>query len=123
MKKTNRNPTQRQLRIGELIRHEISDFLLRGNFHDEHLSKTSITVSQVVISGDLRWGKVYISPLGGLDTVNVVKSLNDNVKRIQGYIASKIHLKRMPKLIFYEDTSFDFAKKINEKIYSLYKVN
>ena len=119
----NKNPTQRQLRIGELIRHEISEFLLRGNIHDEHLSKTSITVSQVVISGDLRWGKVYISPLGGMDTASVIKSLNGNVKRIQGFVASNIRLKRMPKLKFYEDKSFDFAKKINEKLYILSKDN
>ena len=78
---------------------------------------------QVVISGDLRWGKVYISPLGGMDTVSVVKSLNGNVKRIQGFVASNIRLKRMPKLKFYEDPRFDFAKKITDKLYSLSKAN
>ena len=58
-----------------------------------------------------------------MDTASVIKSLNGNVKRIQGFVASNIRLKRMPKLKFYEDKSFDFAKKINEKLYILSKDN
>ena len=119
MKNNNNVPfekSQRQLRVGELLRKEISDVLVKYDFHHSYLNDVSVTVSQVIVTPDMKWARVYVSPLGGKNFVEVMASLNKNIFNIQKIIASKVRLKRMPKLVFVEDKSFDFANKINQKI-------
>ena len=111
--------TQRQLRVGELLRKEISDVLVKYDFHHNYLNDFSITVSQVIVTPDMKWARVYVSPLGGKNFGEAMSSLNKNIFNIQKIIASNIRLKRMPKLVFVEDKSFDFANKINQKIRGL----
>ena len=113
------NKSQRQLRIGELLRKEISETLVKNDFHHNDLSNFSITVSQVVVTPDMKWAKVFVSPLGGENFNEAMNYLNKNVFSIQKIIASKVRLKRMPKLVFVEDKSFDFASNINQKIKGL----
>jgi ribosome-binding factor A len=113
------NKSQRQLRVGELLRKELSEVLVKYDFHHADLSNFSITVSQVIVTPDMKWARAFVSPLGGDNFDEVMDSLNKNVFNIQKIIASKVRLKRMPKLVFIEDKSFDFASKINQKIKGL----
>ena len=113
------NKSQRQLRVGELLRKELSEALVKNDFHHSGLSNFSITVSQVIVTPDMKWARAFVSPLGGENFDEVMDYLNKNVFSIQKIIASKVRLKRMPKLVFIEDKSFDFASKINQKIKGL----
>ena len=113
------NKSQRQLRVGELLRKELSDVLVKYDFHHSDLSDFSITVSQVIVTPDMKWARAFVSPLGGDNFDEVMDSLNKNVFNIQKIIASKVRLKRMPKLVFIKDKSFEFASKINQKIKGL----
>ena len=115
------NQTQRQLRVGELLRHNIANLLLRGDIHDQYLNKSSVTVSQVTVSADMKWAKAFIVPLGGRNTDNILKSLNKHAYLIQGSVASNLRMRRMPKIKFIEDTSFEYAKTINDKFQSISK--
>ena len=113
------NKSQRQLRVGELLRKELSEALVKNDFHHSDLSNFSITVSQVIVTPDMKWAKAFVSPLGGENFDETMDYLNKNVFSIQKIIASKVHLKRMPKLVFIEDKSFDFASNISQKIKGL----
>ena len=113
------NKSQRQLRVGELLRKELSETLVKNDFHHSDLSNFSITVSQVVVTPDMKWARAFVSPLGGENFDEVMDYLNKNVFSIQKIIASKVRLKRMPKLFFIEDKSFDFASNISQKIKGL----
>ena len=113
------NKSQRQLRVGELLRKELSETLVKNDFHHSDLSNFSITVSQVVVTPDMKWARAFVSPLGGQNFDEVMDYLNKNVFSIQKIIASKVRLKRMPKLVFIEDKSFDFASNISQKIKDL----
>ena len=113
------NKSQRQLRVGELLRKEISEVLVKNNFHHSDLGNFSITVSQVIVTPDMKWAKAFVSPLGGENFDEAMNYLNKNIFSIQKIIASKVRLKRMPKLVFIEDKSFDFASNISQKIKGL----
>ena len=113
------NKSQRQLRVGELLRKELSEALVKNDFHHSDLSNFSITVSQVIVTPDMKWAKAFVSPLGGENFDEVMDYLNKNVFSIQKVIASKVRLKRMPKLVFIEDKSFDLASSISQKIRGL----
>ena len=113
------NKSQRQLRVGELLRKELSEALVKNDFHHSGLSNFSITVSQVIVTPDMKWAKAFVSPLGGENSDEAMDYLNKNVFSIQKIIASKVRLKRMPKLVFIEDKSFDFASNISQKIKGL----
>ena len=113
------NISQRQLRVGELLRKELSEVLVKNDFHHSDLSNFSITVSQVIVTPDMKWAKAFVSPLGGENFDEAMNYLNKNIFSIQKIIASKVRLKRMPKLVFIEDKSFDFACNISQKIKGL----
>ena len=111
--------SQRQLRVGELLRHRIAEILSRGNIHDENLSKYSITVSQVMVSPDLRWGKVYVTFLGEEKSDQIINSLNNYAFKIQKQASLNLRLKRTPKLKFFLDKSFDIAANLNNSLTSI----
>ena len=113
------NKSQRQLRVGELLRKELSEVLVKYDFHHSDLSNFSITVSQVIVTPDMKWARAFVSPLGGDNFDEVMNNLNKNIFNIQKIIASKVRLKRMPKLVFIEDKSFDYASNISQKIKGL----
>ena len=106
--------SQRQLKVGEELRHLISDALVRGSFYDEHIENNHITITEVSVSPDLKNAKVYVMPLGGENKINVLNSLNKATGRLKKIISRKISLRQIPKLIFSIDESFDDAKKIND---------
>ena len=111
--------TQRQLRVGELLRKEIADILIKNDFHHRFLNKTSVTVSQVIVTPDMKWARTFVMSLGGENIEETMNGLNKNVYKIQKIVASKIKLRRMPKIIFLEDKTFDYANKLTNKIKNL----
>jgi len=111
--------TQRQLRVGELLRKEIADILIRNDFHNGFLNKISVTVSQVIVTPDMKWARTFVMSLGGENIQETMNALNKNVYKIQKIVASKIKLRRMPKIIFLEDKTFDYANKLTNKIKNL----
>ena len=111
--------TQRQLRVGELLRKEIADILIKNDFHNGFLNKISVTVSQVIVTPDMQWARTFVMSLGGENIQETMNGLNKNVYRIQKLVASKIKLRRMPKIIFLEDKTFDYANKLTNKIKNL----
>ena len=106
--------SQRQLKVGEELRHLISSALLRSSFYDEHIDNNNITVTEVNVSPDLKNAKVYVMPLGGENKLNVLNSLNKVTGRLKKIISSNISLRQTPKLIFKIDETFEYAKKIND---------
>ena len=106
--------SQRQLRVGEELRHLISNALLRSSFYDEHIENNNITITEVNVSPDLKNAKVYVMPLGGEKKQDVLNSLNKATGRLKKIISSNLSLRKTPKLIFKIDETFEYAKKIND---------
>jgi ribosome-binding factor A len=104
--------SQRQLRVGELIRHEIADMLSRGDIHDPVVEAHMITVPEVRMSPDLRLATIYVMPLGGRDEDAVVAALDRNKKYVRGEIARRVNLKFAPEIRFRVDERFDEAERI-----------
>ena len=100
-------PSQRQLRVGELIRRTLSDVLARGDIHDPELTSRSITVSEVATSPDLKIATVYVMPLGGKDHDAVIAALARNRSELRRVIGKKSALKFTPDLRFRIDETFD----------------
>ncbi len=107
-------PSQRQLRVGELIRHALAEMLARGGVHDDVLASHVVTVSEVRMAPDLRLATIYIMPLGGKDLKPVLEALDRNKKFIRGEIAHLVNLKFAPEIRFLADASFDEAQRIDE---------
>ena len=114
-RKTDGAPSQRALRVGELIRHAIADMLTRGAVHDPVIEGHVITVPEVRMSPDLRLATVYVMPLGGRDLDAVVAALDRNKKYLRGEIARHVNLKFAPEIRFRIDERFAEAERI-EKI-------
>jgi ribosome-binding factor A len=109
---------QRQLRIGELIRHALAELLSRGDIHDEVLSRHVVTVPEVRLSTDLKLATCFVMPLGGGDVGPVLKALNTHKKYIRGEIAHRVNLKFAPDLRFLQDESFAEAERVDTLLYS-----
>jgi ribosome-binding factor A len=102
-----RGPSQRQLRVGELIRRTLSDVLARGDIHDPDLNRMSITVGEVRMSNDLKVATAYVLPLGGIGQDDVLELLNRNKFELRKLVAKKLTLKFSPELRFQLDRTFD----------------
>ena len=100
-------PSQRQLRVGELIRRSLSDVLARGDIHDPDLNRISITVGEVRTSPDLRIATAYVLPLGGQGKDDVLKLLARNKGELRRAVSKKLALKFSPDLRFQLDETFD----------------
>lgn len=103
----------RLLKVGERVRHILSELLARGEAHDEVLRAHTIAVTEVRMSPDLRNAKVYVKPLLGEDEATVVKALQVNTAFFQREVAQRLGLKFAPKLQFRADESFDEASRID----------
>ncbi len=106
--------SQRQLRVGELVRHAVADLLSQGGVHDPVLEGHVITVPEVRMSPDLKLATVYVMPLGGKDTEPVLKALAQNKAFIRGVVARGVNLKFAPDLRFRIDERFDEAERIEK---------
>ena len=106
--------SQRQLRVGELVRHAIADILAQGSVHDADLEGHIITVPEVRMSPDLKLATIYVMPLGGRDTEIVLAALERNKKFLRGEIAHRVNLKFAPDVRFHADEQFDEAERIEK---------
>ena len=107
-----RGPTQRQLRVGEVLRHALSEILARGEVRDADLDGVSITVTQIKPSADLRHAIVFCEPLGGKNADRVIEALNRHRGYLRGALGHAVRLRFTPELRFAEDHSFAEAEKI-----------
>ena len=106
-------PTQRMLRVGELVRHALAGVFTRGEIEDEVLSGAVITVPEVRMSPDLKLASAYVMPLGGERAEEIVEALNRHRKFIRGRIAPELDLKFAPEVRFFVDTTFDEYGRID----------
>lgn len=104
---TGEGPTQRQLRVGEMIRRRLSDVLMHGDVHDPDLNRLSITVGEVRTTPDLRIATVYVMPLGGKHREEAIAALARNKGELRHQIAKVTNLKFTPELRFMIDETFD----------------
>ena len=102
----------RLLKVGEQVRHILSELLMRGEVHDDVLAAHSVSVTEVRMSPDLRHAMVFVKPLLGADEEDVLKALRTNTAYFQREVAGRLKLKYAPKLKFTGDESFDVAAKI-----------
>ena len=113
--------SQRQLRVGEELRHLISNALLRETFYDQIIENNNITITEVNVSPDLKNAKVYIMPLGGKNKLEVLDSLNKANGRIKKLISNNINLRQIPKLQFRIDETFEYARNIENILQKIKK--
>lgn len=114
-----KGPSQRQLRVGENVRHALTQLLQRGEVQDDLIERTVISISEVSMSPDLKIATCYVSPLGGGDAKPIIKALANNAKFIRGRLARQLNqMKYMPEFRFREDTSFDNFAKIDAILHS-----
>lgn len=106
-------PSQRMLRVGELIRHKLAELLVRGEIHDDVLASHVVTIPEVRLSPDLKLATVYVMPLGGEDIKPVLEALARNKKFIRAEVAHALNLKYAPELRFREDETFGEAERID----------
>src|SRR5712692_421787 len=106
--------SQRQLRVGELIRHALADMLTRGEVHDPVLEGHIVTVPEVRVSADLRLATIYVMPLGGRDAKDVIDALERNSRYVRGEIARRVNLKFAPEIRFRIDERFEEAERIEK---------
>ena len=112
---SNHMSSQRQIRYGELIRSLISDCLLKEDFFDQSISSTSVTVSYVKMSKDLKMASVYLMPLGGENQQNLLDNIKQKKHIFQTYLSkAKLKSKFTPKINFFIDDTFDEAEKIEK---------
>lgn len=116
-----KQPSQRQLRVNEEIRHVISETLHRGHFRDEILVRNAsmVTVSAVNVSPDLKNAAVYVMSLGGKDMDKILPALNDTARYFQSEINNKLNIKFTPRLTFKADESFEEAQKIERLLQAI----
>ena len=108
--------SQRQLRVGELIKQSLGQIFLRDEAKVPSLTTKNITVTEVRMSPDLKNARVYVIPLGGKDTENAVSVLTEFSHLIRKALSKKIDMKFLPKVSFVSDKSFDYAEKIEKLI-------
>ena len=111
---TNKPPSQRQLRVGEMVRHALSALLQRGEIPDPVIEKAVISITEVSMSPDLKVATVFLSPLGQDDPQPVIKALAAHHKLIRGRLSPSLRqLRYMPEFRFQPDTSFDNYARID----------
>ncbi|WP_041344619.1 30S ribosome-binding factor RbfA [Nitrobacter winogradskyi] len=106
--------SHRQLRVAETVRHAIADILAQGQVHDPVLEGHLVTVPEVRMSADLKLATIYVMPLGGRDTADVIDALDRNRKFLRGEIARRVNLKFAPDIRFRVDERFDEAERIEK---------
>jgi len=112
---TQRPFTQRQLRVGELVKQSLGELFIRNEAKIPSFNSKLITVTEVRMTPDLKTARVYVIPLGGIDTKETVRILTENSHLVRKALSKRLDIKFLPKLTFVEDNSFEYAEKI-EKI-------
>jgi ribosome-binding factor A len=112
------SPSQRQLRVAELVRHTLAEVLARGEVHDSVLAGHLITVPEVRMTPDLRLATIFVVPLGGRDGTDVLAALERHRRYLRGVIARRVNLKFAPDIRFRMDDRFDEAERIEKLLRS-----
>ncbi len=115
---SSRAPTQRQLRVGEQIRHVLAEILAEGNIRDPALKGMSVTVTEVRVTPDLQHATAFVTPLGGRGAEAVVAALNRHKNYMRGLVGKGLSTRYTPELSFRYDTTFDEAAHIDKLLHS-----
>jgi ribosome-binding factor A len=118
----NKPYSQRQLRVGELVKQNLGELFIRNEAKIPSISTKLITVTEVRMTADLKTARVYVIPLGGIDTKETVRILTEFAHLVRRALSKRLDIKFLPKLTFVEDNSFEYAEKI-EKIIKKNKEN
>jgi ribosome-binding factor A len=113
-----KGPSQRQLKVGELIRHALAEIFARGEIADDVVNAASLTVSEVRMSPDLKLATAFVMPLGGEGAAEAVAHLDQHKRFLRGELARKVNLKFMPEIRFKLDASFEASRRIDELLAS-----
>ena len=108
--------SQRQLRVGELVKQSIGEIFIRDEAKISSINSKLITVTEVRMTADLKTARVYVIPLGGIDTKETVKILTEYSHLVRKALSKRLDIKFLPKLTFVEDNSFEYAEKIERII-------
>ncbi len=115
-KKNSRTLSQRQLRVGEMIKQALGNIFMRGEAKLPNIETSNITVTEVRMSPDLKTAKAFVLPLGGKNANEIIDILKDFSFLVRKVLSKKISMKFLPKLLFVKDESFDYAEKIENLI-------
>ncbi len=115
-KKNGRTLSQRQLRVGEMIKQALGNIFMRGEAKLPNIETSNITVTEVRMSPDLKTAKAFVLPLGGKNANEVIDTLKDFSFIVRKTLSKKISMKFLPKLLFVKDESFEYAEKIENLI-------
>lgn len=115
---TAKGPSQRQLRVGEEIRHILANVFSRGNCGDDLLDRSSITVTEVRVSPDLQHATVYVMPLGGQRLPEILEALKESAWYFRKEVAHTLKTRVCPRLVFHGDSSFDEAERVENLLKS-----
>ena len=115
-KKNGRTLSQRQLRVGEMIKQALGNIFMRGEAKIPNIETSNITVTEVRMSPDLKTAKAFVLPLGGKNANEVIDELKDFSFIVRKVLSKKITMKFLPKILFVKDESFDYAEKIENLI-------
>ena len=108
--------SQRQLRVGELVKQNLGELFIRNEAKIPAINSKLITVTEVRMTPDLKTARVYVIPLGGIDTKETVKILTEYAHLVRKALSKRLDIKFLPKLTFVEDNSFEYAEKIERLI-------
>ena len=114
--------SQRQLRVGELVKQNLGELFIRNEAKIPSINSKLITVTEVRMTPDLKTARVYIIPLGGINTKETVRILTEYSHLVRRALSKRLDIKFLPKLTFVEDNSFEYAEKI-ERIIKKNKIN
>ena len=114
--------SQRQLRVGELVKQNLGELFIRNEAKIPSINSKLVTVTEVRMTPDLKTARVYVIPLGGIDTKETVKILTEFSHLVRKALSKRLDIKFLPKLTFIEDNSFEYAEKI-EKIIKKIKID
>ena len=115
-KKNGRTLSQRQLRVGEMIKQALGNIFMRGEAKLPHIETSNITVTEVRMSPDLKTAKAFVLPLGGKNANEIIEILKEFSFIVRKTLSKKISMKFLPKLLFVKDESFEYAEKIENLI-------
>ena len=108
--------SQRQLRVGELVKQNLGELFIRNEAKIPTINSKLVTVTEVRMTPDLKTARVYVIPLGGIDTKETVRILTENSHLVRRALSKRLDIKFLPKLTFVEDNSFEYAEKIERII-------
>ena len=119
--KSSRAYSQRQLRVGEMVKQNLGELFIRNEAKIPSINSKMVTVTEVRMTPDLKTARVYVIPLGGIETKETVRILTEYSHLVRKALSKRLDIKFLPKLTFVEDNSFEYAEKIENIIKEIKK--